>query len=476
MLKLTSRRRPDPRDDRPPAGPARLPLGAAAVLALQRSAGNAATSRALARAPVDPALDLRSPVYAGQPALEAAFDNAPPLAEGMTGSGVVAVQQGLVDAGHDLPISLRGGKPDGIFGGETDTAVREFQGTNALGVDGLVGRETMGRLDELAGGDVSGRPEIGHDEQALGEHVVAGMDRLNQPGAQGPGKGVWYRDNYFRAHKSDPDHYPWDDDWWSGHASPEHFDRTAELQWTLKPGKRASDALRAWLHGTTLADCATAIVAVELDTLRAALGDAEFDRRHGSEGQPLVIAQGTGGTPLEDAMTSVEVGGGLGQRDLLIGDWVAFYNHPRYLLKHPGGDWQGENAVYIGTDAEGCQRFTGLGAAGMSEWDLLETMAAHYNAARTGDDYVMLLDLYVSDAPEREDPRYATRDLAYTRGLYERYIDRIPRQYREGSGFFPDTCTDQHILDAPPYVIDGVKRVGGFTGQANRIDPAQATP
>ena len=456
-------------------------FGPAAVLALQRSAGNAATVRALARAKVDPAADLRSPVYAGQPQLEAAFDNAPPLAEGMTGRGVAAVQQALVDAGHDLPISMGGGRPDGIFGGETDTAVREFQATNVLGIDGLVGRETMGRIDELAGGDISGRPEIGHDEQALGEHVAAGMQELNEPGAQGPGKGVWYRDNYFAAHRLDPDLYPWDEDWWAGYASPEHFERTAELEWTLKPGKSAAAALRAWLHGTTLADCATAIVAVELDTLRAALGDEEFDRRYGREQgaaalSPLRIAQVMGGTPLEDAMVSVDVAGDLGSRDLTVGDWVSFYNHPKYLLKHPGGDWQGENAVYTGEDEGGCQRFTGLGAAGKSEWELLEKMAEFYTAERTGYDYVAILDLYVRHAPEAQDPRYAARDLAFTREAYLKYIDRIPPHYREASGFFPQTCTAEDILAAPSYTLDGVKRVGGFTGQANRIDPVQATP
>src|SRR5262245_49313685 len=130
------RRRPGHRDDRADVWDAPLPPGAAAVLALQRTAGNAATVRALARAPIDTTQDLTSPVYAGQPALEAAFDNAPPLAVGMTGPGVAAVQQGLVDAGHDLPVSMQGGKPDGIFGGETDTAVREFQGTSVLGIDG----------------------------------------------------------------------------------------------------------------------------------------------------------------------------------------------------------------------------------------------------------------------------------------------------------------------------------------------------
>jgi hypothetical protein len=89
---------------------------------------------------------------------------------------------------------------------------------------------------------------------------------------------------------------------------------------------------------------------------------------------------------------------------------------------------------------------------------------------------VMLLDIYVPNAPEAQDPRYKARELEYTRRLYEKYIDTIPPHYREDSGFFPATCTGAEILAAPPYVLDGVKRVGGFTGQANRIDPVQAAP
>ena len=104
--RLERRRRSGHRDECPTVGSAPLPPGPAAVLALQRTAGNAATVRALARAPIDTTQDLTSPVYAGQPQLEAAFDNAPPLVDGMAGPGVAAVQQGLVDAGHDLPISM----------------------------------------------------------------------------------------------------------------------------------------------------------------------------------------------------------------------------------------------------------------------------------------------------------------------------------------------------------------------------------
>ena len=38
---------------------------------------------------------------------------------------------------------------------------------------------------------------------------------------------------------------------------------------------------------------------------------------------------------------------------LIPGQWYYFYNHPKYLLKHPGGAWQGENSIYMGRDKDG---------------------------------------------------------------------------------------------------------------------------
>jgi Putative peptidoglycan binding domain/Protein-glutamine gamma-glutamyltransferase len=457
---------------------------------MQRTAGNVATSRALAvvvsRAPLTPsekAKNLTAPRYAGQPDLEAAYDNAPPLTIGMHSTGIAAVQQGLVDAGHPMPISMKSGRPDGIFGDETYATVRRFQAKNGLTVDGIVGRQTMGRLDEMAGGPTPGPPEIANDEKSLGEHVADDMKRANADTSYGPDKGVWYDYNYFAAHQNDPHTYPWDDDWRSGLASPEYFTRTAWMDWTLKPAKSASAAIKAWLKGLTIAECLTTIIAIEIETMRAALGDTEFDRRYGQEGglaaeRPLRIHQGTAGTPLEGAMKTVDATGVYGKRDVQVGDWVYFYNHPKYLLKHPGGAWQGENAVYTGDDAAGRQLFTGLGAAGKTEDAMLAEMVGAYNGPRDGADYVRLLGKFASDAPEVRNPNrdYLDHDPTYTRSLYEKYIDRIPAKYREDSGEFPDTCTGDGILDEPPYELDGTVRKGGFTGTATRLDPATVKP
>jgi peptidoglycan hydrolase-like protein with peptidoglycan-binding domain len=472
------------------ATPAPPAPAVAELLGIQQSAGNVAASRAVAgmvaRAPLTPAekaQNLTSPRYAGQSDLEAAYDNAPPISLGAKGSGVAAIQQGLIDAGHEMPISTKSGKPDGIFGKETDATVRAFQGKNGLTPDGDVGRKTMGRLDELAGGGkTSGEPEIRNDEESMGKHVASEMERVNQGDSYGPDKGVWYDYNYFAEHQKDPGTYPWDDDWRQGLASPEYFVRTGWMDWTLKPGKSASAAIQAWLKGLTIAECLTAIIAIEIETMRATLGNTEFDRRYGSEGgpaqvRPLRVHQGIAGSPLEGTLKEVDAKGVYGKRDVKVGDWVYFFNHPLYLIKHPGGAWQGENAVYTGDDAAGQQLFTGLGAAGKTEDGMLAEMAGAYNGERDGYDYVALLDEHASDTPEvkTQDPLYKARDTAYTRSLYEKYLDRIPPKYQEGA--YPASCTGQEILDYPETDIgDGTKRKGGFTGTATRLDPAKVKP
>jgi len=42
--------------------------------------------------------------------------------------------------------------PDGVFGGQTEAAVRSFQRGCGMVPDGIVGPKTWGALDEVAGG------------------------------------------------------------------------------------------------------------------------------------------------------------------------------------------------------------------------------------------------------------------------------------------------------------------------------------
>jgi hypothetical protein len=462
-------------------------LGNAGVARLLAEGATGATRRPLQRAPLTPTEDeknLESPQYAGDPVLEKAFDENPPLERGARGEAVAKVQQGFIDDGIAMPKSVKkSGKTDGIFGPETFAVARVFQGKHGLEITGRIGRETLGKLDEIAGAPPEPEkpalpPEIAANQKEMGAKVAAGMKQANV--GHSPTSGIWYDFNYHSKHLRDPGTYPWDDDWRSGLAAPEYFDRVGYMDWRLKPGKSASAGIQAWIRGLTIAECTSAIVAIEIDTVRAAIGDTKFDDKFGSPGkalpdeQRLRVHQGTSGTPAGGMFIDRPETGSFGKRDIKVGDWVYFYNHPKYLLKHPGGAFQGENAVYTGDNPAGEQLFEGLGVTGRTEQAMLEEMAKAYNHSRNGDDYADLLRMFASDTPEVSSPnqQFKDRDLAYLKGLYTKYEDRIDAKYRDGSSEFDDKIDVDRIRNDPEYTIGDTKRKGGFTGPAG-LDPAK---
>ncbi len=77
---------------------------------------------------------------------------------------MAAIQQLLRDLGYDFPVSFRHGKADGIFGAETKRNVEAFQKKAALKPDGIVGRNTLQKLDQMIA-----------DNNILEEHTDAEM-------------------------------------------------------------------------------------------------------------------------------------------------------------------------------------------------------------------------------------------------------------------------------------------------------------
>ena len=59
--------------------------------------------------------------------------------QGDSGAKVKAVQSQLNESGYGLSV-------DGAFGPGTDSAVRSFQGSQGLGVDGVVGDNTWNKM------------------------------------------------------------------------------------------------------------------------------------------------------------------------------------------------------------------------------------------------------------------------------------------------------------------------------------------
>lgn len=94
---------------------------------------------------------LISHQLASSPRLQQAANNAPSIGYGASNEGVAAMQRGLVDLGYPMPRSTAFGAkaPDGIYGDETAQVLKKFQRDNALVTDGIAGRKTLARMDEL---------------------------------------------------------------------------------------------------------------------------------------------------------------------------------------------------------------------------------------------------------------------------------------------------------------------------------------
>jgi peptidoglycan hydrolase-like protein with peptidoglycan-binding domain len=106
--------------------------------------GQGAAPGAQIQRTLDDGHDLVSPRFARNLRLEAAFDDERLIRRGATGIHVELLQDSLIAMGYTLP----GFGADGVFGPETEAAIKAFQtDARAVLIDGIVGPETMGLFD-----------------------------------------------------------------------------------------------------------------------------------------------------------------------------------------------------------------------------------------------------------------------------------------------------------------------------------------
>ena len=128
-------------------------------------------------------MSLKSTRFASNQRLQQAALNSPPIRRGAGGHHVAIVQQAFIDLGLGMAIST--------FGGETESRVWQFQAQTGLTRDGVIGRETLEKLDELL--PTNGpppKPLPGRDTNAGAgrkEGRVMQPVRLKNRGGAGPG-------------------------------------------------------------------------------------------------------------------------------------------------------------------------------------------------------------------------------------------------------------------------------------------------
>jgi peptidoglycan hydrolase-like protein with peptidoglycan-binding domain len=139
------------------------------VLSLQRALGNRYVQRVLdggagesrshrpppsippsaVQRDAEDAHDLQSELFAGEPTLEACFDDKARLRPGDSGTAVRKLQEALIAVGLGDELGPKGA--DGIYGSKTAETVRRFKREQKLGFEqfGDAGPGTIGRLDSM---------------------------------------------------------------------------------------------------------------------------------------------------------------------------------------------------------------------------------------------------------------------------------------------------------------------------------------
>jgi hypothetical protein len=417
------------------------------VLSLQRQAGNRATTTLIQRQPTGGVLAPAAPTASH-----------PRLYRGSSGQGVRKLQQRLNVLGADPRL-----KVDGSFGAATKKAVEDFQRAHfpddETQWDGKVGPHTWEAIDEAYQ-----PPEIDAEADAVGEHVKEKMDQMNNQPATADA-GVHYHYNYRADH---PDKYK--PDMATGYADPSLFDKEGFMTWRVKPKTSASAAIQSWLRGLTIAECYTAMIVAEYDAVRAAVGDEKFDETFGSTDvvmpkakRLLITPPGQSGESQVEALlkrteaAKANDAGGENNRPAKVGEWYYFMNHPKYLLKHPGGAWQGENAIFVGREGTaneqmwsglGTSRGTGPGGPShVTERQMVEEMVDAYNEDRGADDKEALKRI-----------KKANKGV-----LPQVLVDGYPEKL---SG--PDDVlkAPPEALDVPGFITDKKPRIPGFNAKA----------
>lgn len=341
--------------------------------------------------------------------------------------------------------------------------------------DGAAAGTEKASAGSAGGLRIQKKGEIEATEEAVGQRVVDNMDQANSGG--NADSGCHYAHNYKRQY---PDR--WKEEYRKGTSDPAYFKVNGFMDFRLEDKKSASAGIKKFMKGLTICECLTLIVAIQVDSMRAAMGDDKFDENFGMEGKSmgedrrLRISTNVRSTPLgrvikqADATGKGEIGTIGNRPNVKPGEWYYFYNHPKYLLKHPGGAWQGENAIFVG-ERGGEQVWSGFGASNVTEDHMMDQMVSSYAAARTEYDYQVLCETYMSDLDEVKKGTVSS----WSR-LYEVHKDKVPELYREG-GEFPDAVDKKEIIDAPAYAIGSTTRKGGFmldAGSAIDVGKLQA--
>jgi len=135
-----------------------------------------------------------------------------------------------------------------------------------------------GAVPEVADNGAVVEPGKTASEQAFGDKPTAQAGQIDG--------GMYEVDDYQAACQAAGTPDKWEDRFVHGHTAAngwtQPYDGRYDMTFSLKKGHSASQAVKDFLAGPTIADYRVISVAIEMDELRDEMGDLKFDRMFGS--------------------------------------------------------------------------------------------------------------------------------------------------------------------------------------------------
>lgn len=275
--------------------------------------------------------------------------------------------------------------------------------------------------------------EVALMEKSASECIVNAMSQFFNTHEMG--KGIWYPDEY-RKYLMDEFEIEMDENFNTGFANEDFFEKTGRFTFKLKNDVSAYEALLSFLEGPTVADCGNAIEACYYKCVLDIIGEKKFNDLFSSEQFALTIGQNVfdENSPislLADFSDAAKRGnaGVFGKRPLKIGEVCHFGGVIWYGNKHPKGSSGGWNVVYVGDDEIGQQLFMAHGfEKPLTEKEIIQKLVELYNSERTPQEEQYLIQAKKPALYDREVNRYLKSHYV----ISNEEIEKTPSKFIKG--------------------------------------------
>lgn len=200
---------------------------------------------------------------------------------------------------------------------------------------------------------------------------------------------------------------------WTGYSDEELFKKTASGIFQLRKGRLATEACQRVIDGVSIMDCGNVSQLVYYLSLSDQMGKEAFDTYVEKSEKPLYIATYTNDAPkdsiLFDFLQEVKIASPSKEnhRPLTLCQLCYFRNYPAYLIKHPTGNAQGYNSIYLGYNEKGEQHYISFWGSGpKTEQEIIALLKEKYDAPQDEWDLLYLKEHPEENKAYRIDPNH----------------------------------------------------------------------